>query len=352
MNRFSMKLTATVTAAAALIVLLISTDTLFGGADASGAGTKRQSAKAAVSQAASSEPLLASSAPEVSSAPEEPSSAVPAVLTLRAERDPSVVKNPTSLAGKLCSPNAILIRLDDGAVLLDKNAGQRIYPASMTKIMTALLVSEEAQNLDAKLTIRKSLIDEMNNRDASMAGFLPDEQVSKRDLLYGVLLPSGAECCVTLAERLESTEQNFVRSMNMKAASLGLKDTHFVNTTGLHDPDHYSTVKDIALLLDYALKNDTFRKVFTTQSHTSSPTNKHSKGLSFRSTMARCLKSFQAGDATILGGKVGYTDDAGLCLASLAEYGGHEYILVTAGVKNVYRGEIQDAVTAYGSLGK
>lgn len=351
MNRFSRKLTATVTAAAALVVILIGTDALFGGANASGAGADRQAAQAAASPASSG---AAVSAPprSVSSAPEEAVSSSPALPTLREESDPSVVKDPVRLKNSVCSPNAILIRLDDGAVLLDKNARQRIYPASMTKIMTALLVSEEAPDLSKTVTIRKSLIDEMNNRDASMAGFLPDETVTGRDLLYGVLLPSGAECCVSLAEQLESTEQNFVRSMNMRAASLGLKDTHFVNSTGLHDPNHYSTARDIALLLAFALKNDTFRQVFTTSSYTSSPTNKHPNGLSFRSTMARCLKSFKAGGATILGGKVGYTDDAGLCLASLAEYGGREYILVTAGVKDVYRGEIQDAETVYGSLGK
>lgn len=343
MNRFSMRLTATMAAAAALVVLLVNTDPFFGGAKTSDADAKQTSASQVSSAAVSS----ASSA----AVPETPSSA-PELLTLQEKQDPSVVKDAEKLKSSLCSPNAILIRLEDGAVLLDKNAGQRIYPASMTKIMTALLVSEEMSAPDEKVTIRKSLIDEMNNRDASMAGFLPDEQVTEHDLLYGVLLPSGAECCVSLAERLESTEQNFVRSMNMKAAALGLKDTHFMNTTGLHDPNHYSTVKDIALLLAYALKNSTFRQVFTTPRYTTSPTNQHPNGLSFRSTMAKCLKTFKAGDATILGGKVGFTNDAGLCLASLAEYGGREYILVTAGIKDVYRGEIQDAVTAYGSFGK
>ncbi len=348
MNRFSMKITAGMTAAAVLILILIGSDAFSGGANARGADVVGQGAESRVSAVSPPVPGPASS-PDSSAAPsfapEEP-------VTLTAKADPAVVKNPEKLKSALCSPNAILIRADDGAVLLDKNADGRIYPASMTKIMTELLVMEEAPDLNEKVTIQKSVVDMMNNRDASMAGFLPGEQVTVRDLLYGVILPSGAECCVSLADRMESTEQNFARSMNMKAAELGMKSTHFTNTTGLHDPNHYTTVKDLSVLLDYALRNSMFRKVFTTLRYTTSPTNLHTGGLSFRSTMARCLNGTKAGGAIILGGKVGFTDEAGLCLASLAEYGGREYILVTAGVKNVYRGEIQDALTVYGSLGK
>lgn len=349
MNRFSMKITAGVTAAAVLVLLLVSSDMFFGNENARGADAVRQTAvssKAPAPSAVSQASSAASSAVSGTSS----SSSVP--VTLTEHPDASVVKDPNKLKSSLCSPNAILIRVSDGAILLDKNAGQRIYPASMTKIMTELLTIEEAPDLDEKVTIQKSLIDELNSQDASMAGFLPNEQVTDRDLLYGVILPSGAECCISLADRLEGTEQNFARSMNMKAAELGMKDTHFTNTTGLHDPNHYTTVKDLAVLLDYALQNKMFRQVFTTLSYTTSPTNEHANGVFFRSTMSRCLRSTKVGNATILGGKVGFTNEAGLCLASLAEYNGQEYILVTAGVKNVYRGEIQDALTVYGSLGK
>lgn len=349
MNRFSMKITAGVTSAAVLVLLLVSSDMFFGNENTRGADAVRQTtasseaaAPSAVSQISSAVPSAVSGTSSASSVP----------VTLAEHPDVSVVKDPNKLKSSLCSPNAILIRVSDGAILLDKNAGQRIYPASMTKIMTELLTIEEAPDLDEKVTIQKSLIDELNNKDASMAGFLPDEQVTDRDLLYGVILPSGAECCISLADRLEGTEQNFARSMNMKAAELGLNDTHFTNTTGLHDPNHYTTVKDLAVLLDYALQNKLFRQVFTTLSYTTSPTNEHTNGVFFRSTMSRCLRSTKVGNTTILGGKVGFTNQAGLCLASLAEYNGQEYILVTAGAKNVYRGEIQDALTVYGSLGK
>ncbi len=347
MNRLSMKITAGTVAAAVLVILLISSGTFFGGADARGADVIQQSSKS--SSAVVSAPV---SSAVHASVPSAATSSVADPVTLTEKPDPTVVKDPGKLKNSLCSPNAILIRVDDGAILLNKNADQRIFPASMTKIMTEILAIEESPDLNEKVTIPKPLIDELNSQDASMAGFLPGEQVTQHDLLYGVILPSGAECCISLADRLESTEQNYARSMNMKAAELGMKNTHFMNTTGLHDPNHYTTVKDLAVLLDYALRNSTFRKVFTTLSYTTSPTNEHANGLFFRSTMDRCLNTTKAGNATILGGKVGFTDQAGLCLASLAEYQGKEYILVTAGVKNVYRGEIQDAITAYGSLGK
>ena len=340
MNHLSTKITAGIITAAILIVAFCSYDALSGSCEsAQVADVVKRTAQSAVPAAA----FPASSA--VSSA-----ASAPVILTEKP--DGTVVKDAAKLKSSLCSPSAILVRLDDRTILLDKNAEQRIYPASMTKIMTVLLAIEESPDLNEKVTIQKSVIDQMNSLDASMAGFVADEQVSELDLLYGALLPSGAECCASLADCLEGSEQNFAVSMNRRAAALGMKNTHFMNTSGLHNPGHTTTVKDLAVLLNCALQNSTFRRVFTTQSYTTSPTNKHAGGVSFRSTMFRCLESQKAGRATILGGKVGYTDEAGLCLASLAELDGKEYVLVTAGAKNVYRAEIKDALTVYGSLGK
>lgn len=273
-------------------------------------------------------------------------------IVLTEELQNSVIKNPDKLKSSLASPSAILVRVKDRKILFNKDAEGKIYPASMTKIMTAILAIEKLPNLAEKITLTQPIFDRMYRQDASMAGFLPGESVSAEDLLYGAILPSGAECCAALAERLAGTEAEFAVEMNQKAAQIGLSGTHFTNTTGLHDPNHYSTVKDIAALLCYAVQNETFCKIFTTPRYTTAATNKHPKGLSFQSTMFRCLKSAKVGKATILGGKVGFTDEAGLCLASLAEEEGTEYILVTAGVKDLYRGEIHDALETYGILGE
>lgn len=351
MSRVTVKIAAGVVGIALLYIVLSSSVTA-GGHRKNIASSASQNTSSVVASAVTSVagPSSASAASKVESALPVQTAPVSSGVVLTAGTDPAV-KDAEGLKAKICSPNAILIRADDGTILLDKNSAQRIYPASMTKIMTALLAIEEAPDLNEKITLKKSVIDDLTNQDASLAGFAGGEQVSVHDLLYGVILPSGAECCISIADQFEGNEHNFVNSMNMRAAQLGLSDTHFMNTTGLHDPDHYSTAKDIASLLCFAVKNPTFRKVFTTMKYTTSPTNINADGVSFSSTMWRCLRTNQAGKAEILGGKVGFTDQAGLCLASMASYGGHDYILVTAGVKDVYRGQIQDAETVYGSLG-
>lgn len=147
-----------------------------------------------------------------------------------------------SLEG-LISPEAVLMDADSGEVLAAKNADASIYPASMTKVMTALLVLEANPDLDTPVTLPEDIFPELRAEGASMAGFLPGETATARDLLYGALLPSGAECCETLAREVSGSEEAFVASMNQKAAALGMASTHFCNPTGLHDPEHVSTAR-------------------------------------------------------------------------------------------------------------
>lgn len=227
----------------------------------------------------------------------------------------------------LNSPHAILLRADSGEVLAEKDADSTIYPASMTKMMTAL----QAQN-------------------ASLAGFQPGETATVRDLLYGAMLPSGAECCEALAREVSGSEEAFVARMNQKAAELGMTATHFCNPTGLHDPEHVSTVRDMARLTEAALQNETFRKLFTTERYTVPATNCHPQGFTMHSTLLSQLDGTELHSGRILGGKTGYTGEAGLCLASLAEVKGREYILVTAGAGGNHSTapyHIEDAVTVY-----
>lgn len=254
---------------------------------------------------------------------------------------------------KLNSSNAVLIRLEDHAVLMQKNSEEEIYPASLTKIMTAIVAIEELSDLNEKIRLTNSTFQELYDAGASMAGFQPGEQVRAIDLLYGVLLPSGAECCVALAERVAGSEHNFVKIMNQKAANLGMNNTHFENATGLHHENHYTTVKDIAILLSYALRNNTFREIFTTLRHSTQPTNRHRRGITFYSTIFDELINRNLINGEILGGKTGYTSEAGLCLASLAKVGNHEYILITAGAKgdsNSKHYSVTDAIVVYNSL--
>lgn len=255
----------------------------------------------------------------------------------------------------LYSTHAILIRLKDYAVMMQKESEEKIYPASLTKMMTAIIAIEKLSNLQEEITLSDSMFNELYYANASMAGFQPNENVRAIDLLYGVLLPSGAESCIGLADKIAGSEQKFAEMMNQKAAELGMNDTHFVNATGLHDENHYTTVKDMSILLSYALQNDTFRKIFTSSRHATNPTNKHPNGITFYSTMFSKLKDSSIINGKILGGKTGYTDEAGLCLASLAKVDGKEYVLVTVGAKGNPKSEqynISDALAVYNRLGK
>ena len=255
----------------------------------------------------------------------------------------------------LYSPYAILVELDSGKVLAEHNSGDKIYPASLTKIMTAVLAIENTDDMSQTVTLPYEIFEPLYAENASMAGFLPGEEAVLKDLLYGILLPSGAECCMAFADRIAGSEESFVDMMNEKAAEMGMKNTHFCNATGLHDPDHYSTVKDISVLLRYALQYEDFRQAFSSSRYTTQPTNLHPDGFTFLSTMFRYMDSAGVVGGEIIGGKTGYTEEAGLCLASLVEVNGKEYILVTAKAKGTHRTEqfhILDAVNVYSQIGE
>lgn len=252
----------------------------------------------------------------------------------------------------LHSSNAVLVNLDENTILLDKNSEEKIYPASLTKLMTVLVAIEKIPDLEEKILLPKKIFTGLNAANASMAGFLPNEEVKAKDLLYGSMLPSGAEASIGLANFIAGSEKRFVELMNEKAQQLGMKDTHFKNVTGLHNVDHYTSVKDISILLQYALTNNTFRDVFTAKRHSISPTNLHPEGITLWSTLfSKTSSDLPKGE--IIGGKTGYTEKAGLCLASLALINGQEYILVTAGAKGDHYTEqynITDAITVYSRL--
>lgn len=255
----------------------------------------------------------------------------------------------------LYSPYAVLVDLESGNVLAEQNSTERMYPASLTKIMTALIAIEETEDMEQTTTLPSDIFPSLYEENASLAGFQPGETVTWKDLLYGVMLPSGAECCLTFARQIAGSEGAFVDLMNKKAEELGMNDTHFSNATGLQDKKHYSTVRDIAVLLRYALENETFRQVFTARRYSVPPTAYHSEGFTFYNTMFQAMDNAGISDDDILGGKTGYTEKAGLCLASLAEINDREYILVTAKADGNHYTEpyhVIDAENVYGQIRK
>lgn len=253
------------------------------------------------------------------------------------------------------SRHALLMDAQTGQVLAQKRANEKVAPASLSKMMTVLLAIEAQPDLDQPVTLPEDVFPELMAENASMAGFAPGETVTVRDVLYGAMLPSGAECCEALTRLVSGSESAFVALMNQKAAELGMKNTHFCNPIGLTETEHYSTAADLAKLLQAALQNETFRTIFTTGHYTSIPTAQHPEGVSFASTLLSKLNGSELSDGQdkILGGKTGYTAAAGLCLASLATVQGREYILVTLGAPGNHITEqfnIQDAISVYRKL--
>ena len=256
--------------------------------------------------------------------------------------------------GILDSPYASLMDAQTGELLATKRSEEKIFPASMTKIITVITAIEHIPDLDATIYMEEDFYEDLYDEDASRAGFEPGEAAVIRDLLYGALLPSGAECCIELARQAAGSESAFVDLMNQKAAELGLTQTHFTNCTGLHDAEQFSTCTEIAKILQNAMQNETFLNVFTTHSYSVDPTDIHPDGFTFWSTLFKATADEDVTGGEIIGGKTGFTDEAGHCLASAAEIYGKKYILVTAGWAEDPKNElyhIDDAFRAYNALG-
>ena len=241
------------------------------------------------------------------------------------------------------SEHAIMIDLSTNEVIMSREGDAKIYPASMTKIMTLIVAYEHAGDLEDTFTMTADILSPLWQENATVAGFSDGEEVRLDDLMYGLILPSGADCAIALAIKTAGSEAAFADMMNEKVAELGLKGTHFKNPTGLHDDDQYSTCHDIALILEYAIRDDFMREVLSTYEYTSHPTEQHPEGLLVRSTVQERLYGNEAPGMFILGGKTGYTDEALNCLATFAvkyDMGTEseedvkkktpEYILVTA----------------------
>lgn len=219
------------------------------------------------------------------------------------------------------SQNAVMINLNNNEIIYEKSKDEVIKVASMQKIMTALIAVENIENLDDEVTLDYGIFANLDP-ELAVAGFHEGETVTYNDLLYATLLKSGADGAYGLGVLISGSEEAYVDLMNKKAESLGLKNTHFTNTTGLDDENQYSTVYDMAIILKYAMNNNKFRNIISTPTYTTS-----NGELTFSGPVE---KAHGLGLDYFQGGKTGYTDLAGLCLASFASYEGVDYLLVTA----------------------
>ena len=254
--------------------------------------------------------------------------------------------NAKSISG-ISSAAAVLVDVGAGSVIASKNADTRIYPASMTKVMTLLVACENASVAGKLLTVEQWMEDYRQSMGASgIMGFKAGEQISLEDALYLINYNSDTIACLLVAKYVSGSEAEFVKLMNKKARELGLTNTHFTNTTGLHDADHYTTCREMAAIMNCAMKNPVAGKIISSYSGRGISVYTNNK-VSRSSTVyaawysdkgrfnddARVLGT--SGNMTVIGGKTGYEDIPTSCFVTIAEHkNGARYICVTVGRTN------------------
>ena len=219
---------------------------------------------------------------------------------------------------EITAQSAIIVEASTGRVIWEKNADARMYPASMTKMMTGILALEQ-MNLRSQIVMSPAAA----YTESSPLGVLPGETIRTDELLNGMLLESDNGAAVALAESMAGSVSSFANIMNGKAEELGMKDSHFVNPNGLTAEGHYSTARDMAKLARYAMQNQAFRDIVKQEQRTiywTSPGNK-----TFRAHNTNKLLGKYEG---MTGIKTGWTNAAGGCLAAGARRNGVELIVV------------------------
>lgn len=223
---------------------------------------------------------------------------------------------------------SVLLDVANNKIYTGKSYTKKAYPASLTKLMTIIVALENCDDLSDTYKFTKADLKTLADENASVAGFVAGEKVTVRDLLYGAILPSGADATLGLANYVAGSESAFVEMMNAKAAEMGLTGTHFMNASGLHDENHYSTALDMAMIVKYALDNpeisQDFVNIIAAKSYTTSESNKNPDGIKLYSIFHERYDGFfidrdadDEKDVDIIGGKTGYTDESQYSLASL-----------------------------------
>lgn len=231
--------------------------------------------------------------------------------------------------GFATSQAAALFDVSDRKVLYSKDAFEKMYPASITKVMTALLAIEKG-DLNSRVLVTDDAV--ITEQGASLCGIHPGDSLTLEQLLYGLLLPSGNDAAAAIAVHMAGSVDAFAEMMNKEAVKLGATGTHFVNPHGLNDPDHYTTAYDLYLIFNEAMKNPVFRKIVGTTAYTANYVNKSNE------PVTKTWKDgnwFMTGERDtpdglkVLGGKTGTTQAAGYCLImDTRNESGKEYISV------------------------
>jgi len=226
-------------------------------------------------------------------------------------------------------PSAIMIEINSNKILYEKNSSKKMYPASLTKIMTAIIVLENCSLLE-KTKVSYNAISNIPN-GYETANLIVDEVLTIEELINMMLIQSANDAANVLAEHIANSIESFVSLMNTKAYKLGCKNTHFTNPYGLHDENHYSTAYDLYLISKHAMQNDIFKNIVRKRSYTVQPTNKTAKEREIKNPNKLLNPSGKYYDERVIGIKTGYTTPAGNCLITCATENNIDVIIVTLG---------------------
>lgn len=224
---------------------------------------------------------------------------------------------------------AAVFDIDKEVVVYSKNAFEKMYPASITKVMTAIIAIEQGNMSDEVVVTKDAVITEAG---ASLCGIKPGDRVTMEQLLYGLMMPSGNDAANAIAVHIAGDLDSFYEMMNERAAALGATQTHFMNANGLNNEEHYTTAYDLYLIFNEALKLPLFREVIGTSSYTADYTDISGNPVSKTWTVGNWYMNGERTapeGLTVIGGKTGTTKAAGYCLIMASEdQAGHDYISV------------------------
>ena len=250
----------------------------------------------------------------------------------------NTTEDTISLGENVVSSNAIFVDLASQTVLARKDETSRIVPASMTKVLTLLVAVEHIDDLDDTFVMTREILDYCYINDCVVVGFEEEESVTVKDMLYGMVLHSGADAAIGLAEFIAGSQEEFMKLMNAKLEELGLSDSaHFTNCTGIYEEGHYCSAYDMAVIMAAAVKNKTCREVLSAHTYTTAVTAQHPEGITISNWFLRRIEDKDTGGEVICA-KTGYVLQSGNCAVSFGmDKKGREYICVTVNAYNKWK---------------
>lgn len=242
--------------------------------------------------------------------------------------------------------SAFLYEANSDTLMYSWNADAQMYPASLVKIMTALIAAEKG-NMDAPVTVTQGAVDSVPF-DAVSADLVADEVMTLRDLMYCLLVDSANDAAAVIAEHISGSQSDFISAMNEYAKQLGCTGTQFMNVHGLHDDAQYTTARDAARIMKAAMENTIVQEIFATTEYTVGATNKsEARELTTGNSMMD-KGSYLYYDSRIIAGRTGVTDDGSRCFAAAAESNGMRLISVVMGSESVYEEDGYTAISVGG----